>query len=733
MVRRPALAGAIAGISFATGLFFLTALRWLAFFGPPPMTWAAILLTGVPLGGFIGMRVSWLRSRTLASILLVSAGLILLGTVLFLLGMFWINAPVDNLDAAVSVLQASLLTRSLAATCLLFPSMIACGMAEFASFRAGLAGLNGNSSLVYAMNLTGLLLAYVGYRLLLVPLGTTGLLTLGLFLLCASSFAVAPRRWLVLAAAAAFASYCFVPALETAVTSALAPKAGPDSLGYWRQRDNPPLHDAWTPHMLFTVARYRSATLGLYDGVIYWAYLHDLPDPRASRASYAAPGRFFALLVRSDDQVAVLGAGSAVQVASALRAGARRVFAVNAFPHVTELLSGALSESLDNTFKNPSLEPIMKNPRKFLEDSEESFDIIVISSMRTHVGGIREILDPSQNLFTREAFATMDSRLAPGGVVIINSHTFIDNRGTIFSQSLKELTRLGFRTRTYLQTPARSEPILAEPGELMARGFQYLIVAQKKGNRSDALATTDNIFRNTTVTRVEVTPSAMASLPGITDDGMLAAGTFLSNLDLSLFLLGSGAIAVLLVVFGLLLWWLLGRFRTARSSVKTTFWSRLAPPLVGFNVTLLTALLVYRCMDHLDTSLDATFLGTAVFAVLAAAGSLLLTKAASRTIIVAAGILAVLLLTSGVLLPQGSLALILPAIILTGTFFPRILKGTDEKLIMVYTWETYGIAWGALATLFVPVIGGFSGLQVITGLALFFAAWTVARTSGESP
>jgi hypothetical protein len=725
MIRSRALAGSIGAISFGAGLLFLTSLRWLAFLGPPPAVWAIILLTGVPLGGLLLIRVRWLRERTLSSIALIAGALALIGLGLFLLFMRWINVPVQDLNAAPSVLLAELLTRSLVAATAFLPALIGYGLLELAAFRTGLAGLNKNSGLVYTLNLSGLLLSYLAYRFLLVPLGTTGLLALGLVSLGVSSFVLNLRRWPVLPAVFLCMAAWFIPGLEARTTSALAPKAAPNPLAYWRSRTKPVLHDRWTPHCLLTVVEYRTLVIGLYDGVIYWGYLPGRPDLRESPGRYTTPDLAFSLMIRPGDKVAVLGSGGVVPTAAALRAGAGEVYSVELVFELARVLVGPVSEYVEKTYNNPRLKLIPQSPRRFLEKSNEQFNLIVISSQRTHLGCMRELLDPTQNLFTREAFALMKSRLAPGGIVAISSPTFVDNRGTLFVQSLRELARQGFDTRAYLKGISQIRRPAAGISELMARGSKYLILAQKEGGRTDALVPMDNLLRGTNMVSVDALPHARSSAPEITDDHVLLAGTFVANLGISALLSGAGALALFLLVLGLLLWLLLRKTRPAPASP----WRWTAPFLVGFNFSTLVSLLVYRWMNCLDTPMDAAFFGTAAFLGLAALGSLLLAGVPSRAVAIAGGIGALLLLPAGFLFSQGALVLTPLAAILAGTLLPRILKGPDENLVRVYVLETYGLVWGSLAALVVPVVAGFSGLQLVAGVILLAAAGMVQRVA----
>jgi len=733
MIKRKTLAAAIVGLSLGAGLLSLAALRWIGLLGLPPVVFLTLLLVGMPVGGLLLVRIRRLKEKALPEVILVSVALAVVGALLFLL-VSDLSGTKENLsDADIPTLALTFILRFLATAITFFPLFVGYGLAEFAAYRSGLKGFDGNSGLVYALNLSGLLLAFLGYRLLLAPLGTTGLFLVGLACMLLAALVLRPRAWVTLAAAVLSLGLMLIPGLEAGIIRALGVKEGPVSLDSWLNPPNQLIYDEWSPHCRLSIVDAGWGLVGFYERSFYWFYLRGTDTPQRNPGYYSNPQLVFSLLVQPGDTVAVLGAGGGRQVAAALRAGAAKVYAVEVIPEVLEVLSGPLAEAVENTYSDPRVVLVPKNARRFLDEIEKPLDMIVLASVESHLGGLRELFEPSQVMFTREAFAQMKSRLAPGGILAISKCTSVDRRGIIFRQSFRQVHRLGLKSRGYLRAPLDPDAHARQPGfdQIMSRGVYYLVLAQNGPGKIDALATLDNIFRGS---RVEVIhdPPPSSGLPEITDDRAFATGMLIANLGLEALAVGMGGMSVILVLVGLILGWALHRTLRNQPPAERPGRLVLAPIAVGFNFMACEYLMVYRLMDRLDVPMDATFLGMVLFAALAAAGGVLLSRRSSLYLLLASAIIAPALVASGFAFPRGSLFIIAGAAFVTGSFFPRILKGPDQALVRVYVWDAYGTLWGGLAALLVPVFLGFSGLQALAGPGLLLAAWSTRRAVRET-
>jgi hypothetical protein len=416
-------------------------------------------------------------------------------------------------------------------------------------------------------------------------------------------------------------------------------------------------------------------------------------------------------------------------VAAALKAGAHRVVAVELLPEVLEALSGPLADSNENTYRDDRAELVPGNARRFLESSEERYDFIVVSSVQTGLGSLRELFEPSQVLYTREAFEEMEAHLAPGGSLFLSRFTRMDQRGILLSHSVRELRRLGLNTLVLL----RGRGGQADFPSLPSRGDQYLIVAQKAGGTRNAPATVENFFRSTDVAPVDPS-SVIVDTPAITDDRPFEAGLLIANLGIAPLAWGAGYLALAVAALGVILALALRRVRRGGETLPA--WLSVAAVTTGVNFMVLEVVWVYRLMVRVDVPMDATFLGMVSFGGLAAAGGLLLRRRSSGYLLGVAATLLVALVALAVLAPDASLFAIAGGAFLTGSLFPRILRGSDRRVAHVFVWDAYGTVWGGMAALLLLLVLGLAACQVVSGLALGIAAvatFVATRTDGVEP
>ncbi len=71
----------------------------------------------------------------------------------------------------------------------------------------------------------------------------------------------------------------------------------------------------------------------------------------------------------------------------------------------------------DGAFDDPRTEFVVGDARKFVEESSRTFDVIIIDLPDPLEVG------PAQSLYTREFYTTVKSRLAPGGIVSVQSES----------------------------------------------------------------------------------------------------------------------------------------------------------------------------------------------------------------------------------------------------------------------------------------------------------------------
>jgi spermidine synthase len=115
------------------------------------------------------------------------------------------------------------------------------------------------------------------------------------------------------------------------------------------------------------------------------------------------------LMVREAERVAVVGWGSGVTAGAALSYPVKRVDAFEIEPAVVEA-SAHFDEVSGDPRADPRLHLVVGDARARLRRSSETYDVIISEPSNPWITGIA-------NLFTREYFQILDSRLSPDGVV----------------------------------------------------------------------------------------------------------------------------------------------------------------------------------------------------------------------------------------------------------------------------------------------------------------------------
>lgn len=117
------------------------------------------------------------------------------------------------------------------------------------------------------------------------------------------------------------------------------------------------------------------------------------------------------------EEVLIIGAGSGNDVAAALRAGAKRVDAVEIDPVIQSL---GRRDHPDRPYDDPRVAVHLDDGRSFVRRTEASYDLAVyalVDSLVLHSGFSSLRLE--NFLFTREAFADVKRRLKPDGVFVM--------------------------------------------------------------------------------------------------------------------------------------------------------------------------------------------------------------------------------------------------------------------------------------------------------------------------
>lgn len=102
-----------------------------------------------------------------------------------------------------------------------------------------------------------------------------------------------------------------------------------------------------------------------------------------------------------------------------------RAVMVDIDSEVVALCRKYLGEWHRGSFDDPRLELIISDARRYLEESEERFDVIVVDIPEPLEGS------PALKLFTRQFYSLLQERLAPGGILVLQAGDF----GTVFLEA----------------------------------------------------------------------------------------------------------------------------------------------------------------------------------------------------------------------------------------------------------------------------------------------------------
>jgi spermidine synthase len=148
----------------------------------------------------------------------------------------------------------------------------------------------------------------------------------------------------------------------------------------------------------------------------------------------------------SRPSVLVLGAGGGMEVLSALNHGASQVVAVELDPNVIELVDVRFQEFSGSLYRNPKVEVVLVEARRFLETTDERFDLISLALLDSFFSSSTGVQAAAESyLYTVESLAAAINRLTPGGILAITRWIKTPPRDVprTFATAVAALERLG--------------------------------------------------------------------------------------------------------------------------------------------------------------------------------------------------------------------------------------------------------------------------------------------------
>ncbi len=141
-------------------------------------------------------------------------------------------------------------------------------------------------------------------------------------------------------------------------------------------------------------------------------------------------------------RVLVLGSAGGHEVLSSLIAGARSVTAVEINPLVNRLVTGPFAAYLGNLFADPRVRLVTDDARALLARDRTQYDVILAVHTISNAAAAAGALNLAENsLLTREGFAAIADRLAPGGALLVTRPEAQLVR--LFETALQDLRRRG--------------------------------------------------------------------------------------------------------------------------------------------------------------------------------------------------------------------------------------------------------------------------------------------------
>jgi spermidine synthase len=397
-LRRGALAALVFGAGIGALATEITASRLLApYFGSSTIVWAnliGIVLAALALGYWLGGRIADRRPQPslLGSIVLAAA--ICVAAIPFVAEPF-LDLTVEGLDEA----SAGAVVGSFVAVLLLCaPPVVLLGMVSPFAIRLAVSSVETAGAVagrLYALSTAGSLLGTFLPALVLIPaIGTQRTFLVVAVLLAVSSCFLLGARYLVVAA--------LVAALVAVPPGAVKPKEGL-------------LHEETTYHQYIQVVEEDDGRRLLYlnEGIAVHSVWR--PDSVLTGGVWDAFLALPPLLGRPLERVAILGnaAGTTARALGVYYPRAE-IDGVELDPAVSDV--GRRYFGLED---NPRLDVHDADARPFLRRSDERYDLVVVDAYHQPYVPFY--------LATREFFALVRERLAPGGIIALNVATVPDD------------------------------------------------------------------------------------------------------------------------------------------------------------------------------------------------------------------------------------------------------------------------------------------------------------------
>lgn len=708
------IASSLLLLSFATVVFTIALFRLLTFFIMPSLFFD-LLFIGFPLGAVLGVRFfapgerPFLRSLWILQAVMGLAVLAMLACKHF-----------DYLRAHMFDVELSRLLIQMGVFATLFlPFFCGYGLSEYLGYQVGRRSLGGRMALVYPLFLVGAAAAYLTVELVLPIAGVSRVLIATFLCIVAAMLLVNPSgltRSLLLLEAGALAGLLCLPRLDSAFVELYKGHSDQSTRAFAQAEPYDLVHQRWGDYSLVEIMRLANSTagdyyIGFYNDIFQWEFAPD----------YGFAARSLGMVpinnVRKGGTIAIIGAGGGRQVryAEQHHLGIGRIVAIEIESAVLDAVRGEFADAFQHVYEDPRVEVVARDARGYMEQSREEFDLIYLPS----VGGYPQMmLEPGNMIRTRDAFISLRERLAPEGVLAIWYPGGLDPHDILTVQYLLTMEKLGMQVRAYRA---------GDPGS----GFVEEILILATRDHSAGLPTVGEL--NTFLTeppnaRAPQPPLAMSvegvafpqaarrAFRPITDDQPFLAGNVANILNMKQVYTLFGVVAGLLTTAGGALIWALRRMGDPQIPGRS-FWQLAALGLlIGANFLAIEHYAILLLFHRLYLFHDALVLGAIGFLIITSLGSALITPRLRPWCTLFSAVCVVGLLAQPELPPMYALALLAPAALVTGSFFPALFDVAARNPVGVFAADAIGAAAGSITAFFLPIVFGFSTFYLIAGV-----------------
>lgn len=701
-------------LSFATVLFTIALFRLLTFFIMPSLFFD-LLFIGFPLGAVLGIRLfstgqpAFLRSLWILQVVMGLSMVAMLACKHF-----------DYLRAHMFEVQLSRLLVQMGVFASLFlPFFCGYGLSEYLGYQVGRKSLGGRMAVVYPLFLVGAAAAYFVVEMLLPIAGVSRVLVATFLCLVVAMLLLKPgalSRGLLLFESGALIGLLSLPDLDSHFVEVYKGGSEQSTRSFAQDSGYELVHQRWGDYSLVEIMCLKDSTVGdyytgFYNDIFQWEFAPD----------YGFAARSIGMVpinkVRPGATIAIIGAGGGRQVryAEQPHLGIGRIVAIEIESAVLDAVRGKFADEFQHVYEDPRVEVIARDARGYLEQSSERFDLIYLPS----VGGYPQMmLEPGNMIRTRDAFESLRDRLTPDGVLAIWYPGGLDPHDILTVQYVLTLEKLGMQVRAYRALDSSTRSV----EEILILGTRnHDVRLPSTGEMSDFL--TDKPSPKApqpplamSVESVNFPQTARTMFRPITDNQPFLAGNVANILNERQVYVLFGVVAGLLIAAGGVLIGTLRRIGDPGIPGRS-FWQLTGMGLlIGANFLAIEHYVILLLFQRLYLFHDALVLGAIGFLIVSSLGSVLITPRLRPwcTLLSAVGVVG--LLAQPNLPPLYALALLAPAALVTGSFFPALFDLAARNPVGVFAADAIGAAAGSITAFFLPIVFGFNAFYFVTGV-----------------